>query len=175
MIVWYFLKQAAKLAVLVLATLFVYVIYTFVRACLKQRRLQSQGVYFRGSPLYCFFNDIKLFIKAFDNEGALNSLALFEEIHPGPSKPHFVGLNTINDVYVYALDPYVAQKIYTDVNKHHSKPQLLRNVFSRWAPSTINFQKTDDSDYKIKRKTLSAAFFKSKTPFIIDIIKEVTL
>jgi len=81
----------------------------------------------------------------------------------------------MNDVYVYLLDPHVTQKIYTDANKHHSKPQLLRNVFARWAPTTINFQATADADYKSKRKVLSGAFFKSKTPFIIDIIKQVSI
>ena len=90
-----------------LSTVIAYILYTFVRTIFRQKRLQDQGVYFRGSPLYCFFNDLKLLIKAFDNEGAMDSLALIDQVHPGPNKPHFIGINTMNDVILYCLDPHV--------------------------------------------------------------------
>ena len=42
-------------------------------------------------------------------------------------------------------------------------------------PSSILFQETDETDYLEKRKTLSAAFFKSKLISMTNIIKKVTL
>ena len=111
----------------------------------------------------------------FPKSGASDSLKLVESLCPGPNKPPFIGLNAVRSVGIYVIDPDVAQKMYTEVNRYQSKPQFMRDMFSKWAPSTIIFQKTEDPDYRLKRKTLSSAFFKSKTKFLVDIIKEVTL
>jgi hypothetical protein len=42
-------------------------------------------------------------------------------------------------------------------------------------PTSIVFQESDDPDYVLKRKALSAAFFKSKIRDMSKLIKQVTL
>ena len=92
------LKNTLWFAALLLGLLITYVVYTAVKNCQQQKRLQDQWVYFGGTPFHCCMNDIKKFMTQFDDpkSNALDTLALFELIYPGPNKPALIGLNVFN-------------------------------------------------------------------------------
>ena len=54
------------------------------------------------------------------------------------------------------------EDIYIKQNSAHTKPEVLRQVFSKAAPHSIVVQDTDHVDYAAKRKILAASFSKSK-------------
>jgi len=62
-----------------------------------------------------------------------------------------------------------------DLNKFHSKHEDTKATFSLSMPKAIFWQATEEPTYHARRKTLSQAFFKSKLPSLIEIIKEVTM
>lgn len=52
---------------------------------------------------------------------------------------------------------------------------MTSDLFKGFTADAVGFKKTDDPDYKPRRKTLASAFFKSKLQFIVQTIKEETL
>ena len=121
-----FLKYALCFVVITSILVISYLLYTIIATCQKQKRLQHQGVYFSGTPLHSLTNDyMKLRAAVGDPENkdstALDSLALFESLCPGPNKPPFIGINMVNEIFVYCTDPKVTSKIFVDRNRFHSK------------------------------------------------------
>ena len=74
---------------------------------------------------------------------------------------------------LFVTDPAVIQEVYIDVNKFHTKHDMIRDFAAVWCPTAIFFQKSEDKNYMPKRKLMSAAFFKSKLGSLIEIIKDI--
>jgi hypothetical protein len=170
---WSVLKSLGWILLLFL----IYVIFRFVKVCLKHREYAAKGVIFSGSPLYSFLNDFKLMITVIINEGktALPYRSVLMKMFPGDKMPPMVGQNWINHCRIVITDPKVLSEVYTDMNKYHSKAKGTRDALGLLARSSIIFQPTEEADYHPKRKALSQAFFKKKITSLIEIIKTVTL
>jgi len=57
----------------------------------------------------------------------------------------------------------------------YTKHWVEQSKFRHLMPKSILFQKTDDEDYKAKRKDLSSAFSKKEMKEICETIKKVSL
>jgi len=67
------------------------------------------------------------------------------------------------------------EDIYVKQNSAHTKPEIMRKVWSQFAPNNILNQDSDHPDFGSKRKVLASSFFKSKLVALTQCVKEITL
>ena len=67
------------------------------------------------------------------------------------------------------------EDIYIKYNTYLTKTPYEQKVFAIMGPRNIIFKPSENIEYALQRKALSAAFFKSKLISLTNIVKEVSL
>lgn len=121
--------------------------------------------------------DGPLFMRLFEeNPYAFEGTRWLNETFPDNAiPPAFSGHNLVSDIIFSVNSPELAQVVYTDLNRFHTKHSDTKASFSLTMPKAIFWQATEEDTYHARRKVLSQAFFKSKLLTLIEIIKEVTM
>jgi len=170
-VVWYL-----SLAVL---ALFAYLTYFVIVVPLRQRAYYKKlGVVFgKGTPFITEITRLKQLIAEDPYQPVLSRVAtqLGMEALDTNVVPRLTGLCMPNRNLLFINSVDFLNDIYVKYNAFHTKSDQEQNIFAILGGRNIVFMDTHDKAYPPTRKSLSAAFFKSKLQALTKIIKEVTL
>ena len=157
--------------ILILA--FAYLLFAIAKAQIRTWKYQRQGVVFM--PYSVLLDNFRVAYAAYINPDRMAVGVTLERYYGTRQYPKITGLNMFGLTAVIFNHPDCLEELYLTKNQTYSKHEIEAEAGAPLVISNIVNMKTEDPQYKPKRKALSQAFFKNKIVKMQRLIKRTLL